>query len=338
MAHKIKLPRRMSGFGLAEILIAMVIGMFLMAGMTQVFIGSKKAYRVQEAMARVQESGRFAMEILGRDIRMGGYQGCGSLLKIAPNVIANNMPGRASFDSSDGIRGYEYNGAFSPLYGDTGGLADDPANVVASTDVITVSRADDCGAYLVDTMAAGSSTIKINGNNSCSLAANDLLVISDCASSDLFRASGVFTAAGETTISHAATHNASSALSKPYGQDARIYRFARRDYYIRNNAFGEPALYRRENGGAAQELVEGVSDLQILYGEDTGVDQYVDRYVDADDATAIDWEKVGSVRVNVGLTSVQNILSVDAAAASGEAGGQLQQNMTSTISIRNKLP
>jgi len=169
-------------------------------------------------------------------------------------------------------------------------------------------------------------------------------VISDCASSDLFRASGVATPAGETTISHEATHNSSDALSKPYGKDARIYKFVRRDYFIGNNAFGEPALYRRENGGAAQELVEGVSDLQILYGEDTGNDQYVDRYVDADNGTPAnladdpDWEKVGSVRINVGLTSVQNILSVDAAAASGETGGQLQQNMTSTISIRNKLP
>ena len=335
----------MAGFGLAELLIAMVIGLFLMAGMAQIFIGSKKAYQTQEAMARVQESGRFAMEILGRDIRMAGYQGCGNLSRIDVNVIAKNVPGSGAFASDDAVRGYEYrgafNGAFTPLYGNTGTLADDPVGVVAHTDVITVTRADDCGAYLAGNLAAENANIQINGDNSCNFTAGDLLLITDCSSSDLFRATNV-SSGGTITIAHAqsASGNTSNFLSKAYGEDARIYKFVMRDYFIRNNAFGEPALYMRENGGTPRELVEGVSDLQILYGEDTSGDLYVDRYVDANDATPVDWASVSSVRLTLGLRSVRQVASVkvNAAGADKETRRNLQQNMTTTISIRNKLP
>lgn len=346
MLNRMQLPGKMSGFGLAEILIAMVIGIFLMAGMTKVFMGSKKAYLTQEAMARVQESGRFAMEMLGRDIRMGGYQGCGNLARIVPNVIAKNVPGSGAFGNSDAIRGYEYDGAnFSPPYGDSSITTDDPVNVVTDTDVISISRADDCGAYLVGNMSTMNANVQINGDNSCNFSAGDLILITDCASSDLFRATNV-SMGGSITIAHAQSVNGNTAnfLSKAYGEDARIYRFVMRDFFIRNNPFGEPALYRRDNGGTSQELVEGVSDMQNLYGEDTSADLYVDRYLEAHNGTPAnltddpDWEKVGSVRLNLELTSVRQVVSVDATAASKEKRGELIQNMTTTISIRNRLP
>lgn len=346
MIDAMRRSHKRSGFGLVELLLAMVIGMFLTAGMVQIFIGSKKAYGTQEAMGRVQENGRLAMGMLTQDIRMGGYQGCGSLSRIEPNVIAKDVPGTGTFGSEDAVIGYEYSGtAFSPNYGDPSSTSDDPANVLTNTDVITISHADDCGAYLVGNMAAENANIQLNGDNSCDFVANDLLLITDCVSSDLFRATtvsvvpGVITI-GTMTIAHASNGNTTNFLSKTYGEDARIYRFIRRDFFIRNNPFGEPALYMRENEGTPQELVEGVSDLQILYGEDTSGDRFVDRYVSADTSSPlVDWSRVGSVRLNMELTSVQQIISIDAAAASKEKPRvKLKQNMTSTIGVRNKLP
>ena len=332
-----RVSRGMAGFGLVELLIAMVIGLFLMAGMAQIFIGSKKAYQTQEAMARVQESGRFAMEILGRDIRMAGYQGCGNLSRIDVNVVAKNVPGSGAFASDDAVRGYEYDGSgFSPAYVGTA-----PSNVLSDTDVITVTRADDCGAYLVGNLAAENANIQINGDNSCDFSAGDLLLITDCSSSDLFRATSV-SSGSSIAIAHAqsVSGNTTNFLSKAYGEDARIYKFVMRDYFLDDNPAGEPSLFVRENGGTPRELVEGVSDLQILYGEDTSGDLYVDRYVDADDGTTVDWASVSSVRLTLGLRSVKQVLSVkaDAASPGKETRRSLQQNMTTTISIRNKLP
>ena len=61
---------------LIEIMIALLIGVFLLGGIMLVFISSKQTYRTQENLSRLQENGRFAMEFLSRDIRMAGFWDC----------------------------------------------------------------------------------------------------------------------------------------------------------------------------------------------------------------------------------------------------------------------
>ena len=65
-----------TGMTLIEIMIALLIGAFLLGGVLQIFIGSKQTYRMQEGLSRLQENGRFALDFLARDIRMAGYWGC----------------------------------------------------------------------------------------------------------------------------------------------------------------------------------------------------------------------------------------------------------------------
>jgi type IV pilus assembly protein PilW len=72
------LSRHQRGIGLVEIMVALTLGLVLMGGVLQVFISNKQTYRMQEAHARLQENGRFAMEKLSRDIREAGYWGCAS--------------------------------------------------------------------------------------------------------------------------------------------------------------------------------------------------------------------------------------------------------------------
>ena len=54
-------------------MVAMTIGMILLLAIGAIFISSYQVFRVQENNARVQESGRFALEILGRNIRQAGH-------------------------------------------------------------------------------------------------------------------------------------------------------------------------------------------------------------------------------------------------------------------------
>ena len=70
--------RHQVGLTLIEIMIALLIGVFLLGGIIQIFIGSKQTYRMQENLSRLQENGRFAMYSLDHDIRMTGYWGCHS--------------------------------------------------------------------------------------------------------------------------------------------------------------------------------------------------------------------------------------------------------------------
>ena len=64
------------GLSLIEVMIALLLGAFLVGGVLQIFIGSKQTYRMQENLSRLQENGRLALDLIGRDIRMTGYWGC----------------------------------------------------------------------------------------------------------------------------------------------------------------------------------------------------------------------------------------------------------------------
>ena len=61
------------GFSLVEIMVALVISLFLAAGIIQLFISSQQTYRVTQALSRLQENGRFIIDRMAFDIRMAGY-------------------------------------------------------------------------------------------------------------------------------------------------------------------------------------------------------------------------------------------------------------------------
>lgn len=61
------------GFTLVELMIALTISLILLLVIGTVFTSSRQAFRMQEDNARIQESGRFALEILGRSIKQAGH-------------------------------------------------------------------------------------------------------------------------------------------------------------------------------------------------------------------------------------------------------------------------
>jgi type IV pilus assembly protein PilW len=67
------LKQRQVGLTLLEMMIALSLGLLLLVGIGTIFVGSQQTYRVQEENARIQESGRFALDLLGRSIRQAGY-------------------------------------------------------------------------------------------------------------------------------------------------------------------------------------------------------------------------------------------------------------------------
>lgn len=66
-------PPRQAGITVLEILISLSLGLLLVAGIGTIFLGSNQTYRVQEDSARMQETGRFAIETIGRALRQAGY-------------------------------------------------------------------------------------------------------------------------------------------------------------------------------------------------------------------------------------------------------------------------
>ena len=98
-------------------------------------------------------------------------------------------------------------------------------------------------------------------------------------------------------------------------------------YSIANGSSGAPALYRSVNG-VSTEAVEGIEDLQILYGEDTDNDDVPNYYVDA--ANISDMAQAISVRLTVVARTVETNLTT--------TGGRITRNFTATVTLRKRLP
>ena len=64
------------GFSLIELMVAMTLGLLLSIGIVTLFGATSKTNKVQDALARLQENGRYAMTRMTDDLRMVGGQYC----------------------------------------------------------------------------------------------------------------------------------------------------------------------------------------------------------------------------------------------------------------------
>ena len=62
------------GLTLIELMIAIALGLILVAVVIQVYVGSKATYNKQEDLSRLQENGRVALDVIGRAVRISGFK------------------------------------------------------------------------------------------------------------------------------------------------------------------------------------------------------------------------------------------------------------------------
>jgi len=343
------LNKKQSGFTLIELMVAMVISLMLMAGTISIFISNKQVYRVSEASSRVQESGRFALNFLKRDIRMAGFMGCLGTVsggKANNNVDTTKVPSANlsyavnGFDGTNSVIGYSYATGALPA-GLTGlGLSTGTStgNVMTNTDSVVVKRAESCeGGNVIN--PKDNANFKIADNTSCGIQKNDVVLVTNCEQSDLFAVvNTVGATASPATLSTGSSLNINNKVSGSYGKESEIYKFQAAAFYIGvgSRAGGGPSLYSRTlvNGAFVnRELVEDVEDMTITYGVDTDSDKAPNYYVAAGSIAAADWDKVVSVRITVDVRSPQqNIVQSTAI-----TDRRLRHTFTETIQIRNRI-
>ena len=129
-------------------------------------------------------------------------------------------------------------------------------------------------------------------------------------------------------------------LSQTYGSDAALFELQAVTYTIAAGASGEPALWRSENGTDV-ELVEGVEEMQVLYGIDDDNDNYANQYV-ASDAVA-DMNDVIAVRFML-LVRSEDAFVAEVPQTYNFNGNtvtpadrRLRQVFTTTIGLRNRI-
>ena len=73
-----------SGFTLVELLIAMTIGLIILAALSSTFLMQSKIYDVQEQVVEMVQTARAAMDMMTREIRMAGYDPKGAMQRSNP--------------------------------------------------------------------------------------------------------------------------------------------------------------------------------------------------------------------------------------------------------------
>ena len=220
------------GFSIVELLVAMTIGLLVMAGVGTVFLKSKQTYKVQEEFSRLQENGRFALDYMARFVRGAGYSGCASSISEMTNTL--NDSGNMAWNFATGIEGYEATGSG---IGDTLILPADPApaaagdegnwttsggfnvpselvgaadSVLPGSDILVARTADDNGVEIVDNNMSAQLFAEVtteepgacpDGSDKISgLCDGDVLLVSDCNKSVAFQATNIQKAGGGTKL------------------------------------------------------------------------------------------------------------------------------------------
>jgi type IV pilus assembly protein PilW len=85
------LSRAARGFTLIELMVAMVLGLLVAAGIVTVFASTSSSNKAQNQLAQLQEAGRFAVTRMGTDLRMANGQYCtntGGVAKVESGGVA----------------------------------------------------------------------------------------------------------------------------------------------------------------------------------------------------------------------------------------------------------
>lgn len=276
------LRRSQSGLSLIELMVSMTLGLIVLSGVLVVFVNSSAARNEVERTSRQIENGRYAAELLTDDLRMAGFYGeyAPTALDIAATTPA--MPTNpCSLTAADWatwmplhIQGFDatsFSSSDCPL-----------TNYVSGTDVLVVRRARTC----------------IAGSTNCDAADTagmPYLQVTRCV--DQGTSPYVLGVQGTATFDRQARTCLTTALADKRHYYVRVY------FVATDN--GVPTLKRAEltsSGGTTQfqvlPLVEGIENLQFLYGVDTNNDGAPDEYV-ANPGISGRWGNVVTVQFHV---------------------------------------
>lgn len=335
------------GTSLVEVLVTLVLGLVVSAGAIAMVMSNREAYRSTEALSRIQESTRMAFELMSRDLRAVGINACNGGRSRVLNLLANPATNWWSnwSDTTRGLRGFNNTEASLAAVIGTG-----VGQRVTGTD-------------LVETIHGGTAAMSVSVHNDATstltlatphtLASDDLVVLCDFENSAIFQVSAVD--AASNSIKHevgaGTPGNCLSGLAfrrdpcdvadvrKIFPPGSQLMRLQAAAWFVGNNGRGgntnsPTSLYRVSvgNNGAgsaaqvAEEIVEGVRDLQITYRLPGG------DYLSATDITALNrWNEVVAIQIQL------DIDAPDTGTATNAAGARLTRRISHVVNLRNRV-
>lgn len=260
-------------------MIAIVVSSILMLGIVQVFSLNKRIYGAQDDAARMQESGRYAFNLLMQDLRRAGYFGGNANIDDITGTSGLVTPTNTCPADNTWVRMIQ-----RPIIG----LDDTNAGYTGCIPNADYLRGD----ILVTRYTTGVPVTSFDTNR--------LYIRSSMFEGRLFLGSAQADAANQVILTPNAAFElvANAYYVGPSGRNCRFNDSA-------GNAIPVPALWREVlNASAvpgAEEVANGIEHLQIQYGIDTDDDNAVNQYFDAnaisnDITVTPNWSQVSAVR------------------------------------------
>lgn len=265
---KISPKKNSAGFSLVELMIAMMLGLFLMSGIIQLFLSSSQTYSVVTSQSQSQESGRFGLFFLTRSLRHAGYWGEAATKK--------------QFNAHD----------------------------VFETDAIIFGNNNDSSIAEV-----------LNGT--------DELYVRMTGAED----SNIQTCLGESLAQHKIAIDRYFIAPPQIGEKApslfcssQVYNIDTTTYEITSPDPSAPVIAK------VQPLLNGIENMQILYGIDTSNDagEATTTYVTADTIPPNKWSTIRAIKVA--------LLSTSNESTSGITNNQTYTLLDEAVTVDDKRP
>lgn len=324
---------RQRGLTLVELLIAMVLGLMVIAAAATIFFSNKQTYAATQNLGLVQENARTAFELMARDVREAAGNPCVNNAPVA-NVITNPTTRWWTNINSWGeaLQGFAAGQAFPDA-----GFGTGTAQRLEGTAALQLFSGDDTVATISAHSTSGSQFTLNTSNHG--FAVGDLLMACNSRQASIFQASSVSGA----TIGHAAggsPGNCSANLGliavgdpcdtrEPFeyaAPNSVMVELHATRWFIANNANGEPSLYQSRvtpTGVVTSEVASGVRNMEIEYLRRGGT-QY-----DTADVIAGAWADVVAARIQLTLEGPDNV---------GTDNQPLQRTLVQVASLRNRNP
>jgi type IV pilus assembly protein PilW len=291
--------RPAAGFTLIELMIALALGLIVIAGIITVFLALGRVSTTALSQASIQNAQNTISAILSPTIRGAGFGGCRALtnslstITPGPGTLVNNysIPVQGyDFAGTAGVGAYAIaadNAPNDPTAGDwlpapgldpsfaTAGIATEPGS-----DVLVVSgEMPGTAPAGVNTIPDGAPDFVVTDNPTSNVAATlagEGLpapgALSDCGKSVVFMVTATADAAGAVTIAHAAPANFTPTFQPSFPPGVQFVPLQQAAFYVASSSGGQSALYKAiYTGGAwvATPIVPGVENMQVLYGVTT---------------------------------------------------------------------
>lgn len=348
-----------SGVTLVELMVALTFGLLLILAAISLYVSNHQTFRRLESMSRINENARIAFELLGRNLRHAGSAPCRS------NMVSNVL-------NNKNIVKWGANQNVIVPYGKTQNMPDrafgsGAAQRVRGTDAFTLFTTDQDHLISVKNHDLINATIQLNTKNHGFVKDDILMVCTD-------QFSTIFQASNDTENSEFLKHEASSSLhsgnctsilrsskqdlikcetvsgmgliSKDYASTvetgAKVVKLITQSWYIANNGRGGRSLYRMVRGSTPDEVVEGVSNMQIEYLVSDALKSEPFNYVISDDYQLINPTPLGLAGGSYGwwpsrfnIVAIRMKLTFESPRVNHGKEQAISQDFTFVFSLRN---